>query len=127
MSYAEFARIVKVILCIICTISFISCDSGLKEQKRFKTNILAGDMSAWMRSGAKDADLTAMQFTNKTGSARIFRYQTNIVVGGVSYETVLKFENEDFLRRGCLVTTRDGTVIWVGNDGKNEITYLPKR
>jgi hypothetical protein len=129
MSYRRFKKFSKVSAWIIVFAFFVGCDylpNGLEDQKRFKSNILAGDTLSWIHLGAKDADLTAMQFTNRAGDTRRFRYQTNIVVEGVSYESVLRFECAGFRGRGYLVAVREGTVIWVGSNGKNEITYPPK-
>jgi uncharacterized lipoprotein YehR (DUF1307 family) len=109
---------------IVCVL-IVGCD-GLEEQKRFKNNIFVGDILCWIQLGAKDADLTAMQFTNKSGDRR-FLYQTNIVVNGISYETVLRYDSVEFNGKGYLVATRNGSVIWVGSDGKSEITYPPKK
>jgi len=107
---------------IIGATLIVGCNGSVEEQKRFKSNFLAAEISSWIHLGTKDADLTSMQFTNKAVDMRLFRYQTNIVVNGISYETVLKFEGADFGGKGYLLAARDGTVIWVGSDGKREIT-----
>lgn len=109
--------------CIISTL-IVGCD-GLEEQKHFKTNIVAGDATSWIQRGAKDADLTAMEFTNKSGDHR-FRYQTNVIVNGISYETIIRFESAEFKGRGYLVAARNGTVIWIGTNGQQEVTFSLK-
>jgi hypothetical protein len=99
---------------------------GLEHRKQYMSEWLASETVAWKNRGAKDDDLGSMQFTNR-GRGSLSRYQTNVVVNGASYETVLRFDYEPFMQRGCLVAARDGSVIWVGNDGKCEITHQAKR
>jgi hypothetical protein len=98
---------------------------GFEHRKRYQSEWLASETLAWKKRGANDNELSSMQFTNR-GSGSLSRYQTNIVVNGASYETVLRFDYEPFMQKGCLVAARDGSVIWVGKDGKCEVTYQAK-
>jgi len=99
---------------------------GLEHRKINETTWLASEISAWRNRGAKDDELTAMQFTNRSGIC-LYRYQTNLLVNGIAYQTILKMEVGAFGGRGSLVAARDASVIWVGSDGKCEITYHAKR
>jgi hypothetical protein len=106
----------------------VGCDRlpyGFEHRKRIETAWLGSETSAWVKRGANDNELTSMGFTNKSG-LRLSCYLTNINVNETSYKTILKLDADFFQNRGSLVSARDGSVIWVGNDGKCEITYQAK-
>jgi hypothetical protein len=52
---------------------------------------------------------------------RCMPYHTNLILNGTHYEIIVRNEAEWIRRYGYLLGAQDGTVIWVGKNGKMKV------
>lgn len=112
--------------CAAVSIYVVACGRlpfGIEDHKFQDTLYLGRNIETWKKRGSIEDELTFITFTKE--NARVSRYETNIIVEGRNYQIILRLDAKYYRGKGCMLASRDGTVIWYATDGKYKVSSPP--